>query len=234
VDFPCKYLGLPLSIKKLPRSVFLDLIDKVDDKLPGWKAALINPAGRATLVKFVLTAVPIYHLIALQCPKWVVKAIDKVWRGFLWKGRTDIKGGHCAVGWAKVCKPVNQGGLGLHNLDVLGWALNLRWLWLKKTQPDRPWAEFDIQIHPNAAALFSACVCYYVGDGASTLFWTDRWLQGQSIKKIAPSLIRRIPKRVQFIRTVQEALINSRWVNDIRGSLPEQVLLEYFNIWDLI
>jgi hypothetical protein len=36
------------------------------------------------------------------------------------------------VGWAKVCKPVNQGGLGLHNLNVLGWALNLRWLWLKK------------------------------------------------------------------------------------------------------
>jgi hypothetical protein len=35
VDFPCKYLGLPISIKKLPRSVFLELIDKVADKLPG-------------------------------------------------------------------------------------------------------------------------------------------------------------------------------------------------------
>jgi hypothetical protein len=45
VDFPCKYLGLPLSIKKLPRSVFLNLIDKVADKLPGWKAALISQMG---------------------------------------------------------------------------------------------------------------------------------------------------------------------------------------------
>jgi hypothetical protein len=97
VDFPCKYLGSPLSVKKLPRSVFLDLIDKVAYKLPGWKAALISPAGRATSVKSVLTAVPIYRLIALQCTKWVVKAIDKVQRGFLWKGRADIKGGHCAV-----------------------------------------------------------------------------------------------------------------------------------------
>jgi hypothetical protein len=33
VDFPCKYLRLPLSITKLPRSVFLDLIDKVADKI---------------------------------------------------------------------------------------------------------------------------------------------------------------------------------------------------------
>jgi hypothetical protein len=73
VDFPCKYLGLPLSIKKLPRSVFLELIDKVADKLPGWKAALINPAGRTTLVKSVLSAAHIYYFIALQCPKWVVK-----------------------------------------------------------------------------------------------------------------------------------------------------------------
>jgi hypothetical protein len=115
------------------------------------------------------------------------------------------------VGWAKVCKPVNQGGLDLHNLDVLAWALNLRWLWLKKTQSDRPCTEFDIQIHLYAAALFSACVCSIVHDCASTLFWTDRWLHGQSIKQIAPSLLSRIPKRVQNCRIVKEALTDNRW-----------------------
>lgn len=31
-----------------------------------------------------------------------------------------------------------------------------------------------------------------------------------------------------------EALIENRWVNDIVVSLPEQVLSEYFKIWDLI
>jgi hypothetical protein len=43
-----------------------------------------------------------------------------------------------------VCRPLSLGGLGIHNLEVLGWALNLSWLWLKKTQPDRPWTEFNI------------------------------------------------------------------------------------------
>jgi hypothetical protein len=78
----CKYLGLPLSVKKLPRSSFTELIDKIADKLPGLKVAIINPAGRATLVKSVLTTTPIYHLIALHCPKRVIKAIDKIRRGF--------------------------------------------------------------------------------------------------------------------------------------------------------
>jgi hypothetical protein len=234
IPFPCKYLGLPISVKKLPKRSFLELIDKIANNLPGWKAALINPAGRAVLVKSVLTAIPIYHLIALQCPKWVIKAIGRIRRGFLWKGRTNIKGGHCTVGWARVCRPLDQGGLGIHNLEVLGWALNMRWLWLRKTQPNRPWNEVDIKVHPNAAALFSMSICSQVGDGATTLFWTDRWLHGKSILEVAPALVSRIPKRVQICRTVQEALVNNRCVNDISGSLPAQTLIEYFLVWDLI
>jgi hypothetical protein len=93
---------------------------------------MLTPAGRLTLVKSVLTAIPIYHLITLQCPKWVFKAIDKIRRSFLWKGRKEIKGGHCVVGWTRVCRPLSVGGLGIHNLEILGWALNMRWLWLKK------------------------------------------------------------------------------------------------------
>jgi hypothetical protein len=90
VQFPCKYLGLPLSVKRLSKAFLYPLIEKVANHLPSWKASLMHPAGRATLVKAVLTAVPIYLLIAIQRPKWVIKAIDKIWRGFLWKGRKGV------------------------------------------------------------------------------------------------------------------------------------------------
>jgi hypothetical protein len=98
VEFPCKYLGLPLSVNKLSKNNFLVLIDKIADYLPGWKAALMHPAGRAALVRAVLIVVPIHHLIAVQCHKLVLKAINKIIRAFLWKGRKDIKVGHCLVG----------------------------------------------------------------------------------------------------------------------------------------
>jgi hypothetical protein len=135
VQFPCKYLGLPLSVQKLPKAVFYSLIEAIADRLPGWKASLIHSAGRTTLVKTVLSSIPIYLQIVLHCPKWVIKAIETILQGFLWKGRNDIKGGHCLVGWQRVCQAPELGGLGIHNLEVNGWALNMRWLWLRKTRP---------------------------------------------------------------------------------------------------
>jgi hypothetical protein len=163
----------------------------------------------------------------------VVKAIDKIRRGFSWRGRKDVRGGHCVVGWNKVSKPLSLGGLGIHNLEILGWALNPRWLWLKKTQSDRPWAEFDVQVHHNVTAMFSASICSIVGDGAGTLFWTDRWLHGQCVSKIAPSLLNRVSNRLRKRKTVQQALRDNSWVGDISGSLPTEVIVEFLIIWDL-
>jgi hypothetical protein len=62
-------------------------VDKVGNRLPGWKAGLMNLAGRATWVRFVLSAIPIYVLVAIKVPKWFLKAINKFRRAFIWKGR---------------------------------------------------------------------------------------------------------------------------------------------------
>jgi hypothetical protein len=92
------------------------------------------------------------------------------------------------VGWQRVCRAPELGGLGVHNLEVMGWSLHMRWLWLRKTQPDRYWAGLDFQVHPKASAKFAASIKSVIGDGASTLFWTDRRIQGKSIVDLAPDL----------------------------------------------
>ena len=66
-DFPCKYLGVPLSPLKLTLAQVQPLVDKVVDRLQGWKADLTK-AGRCIMVQFVLTSMMIYLLLALDLP----------------------------------------------------------------------------------------------------------------------------------------------------------------------
>jgi hypothetical protein len=114
------------------------IIDQIADRLPGCKADLLTKAGRKILVQFVLTSMLVYLAMAMDLPPWALKAIDKIRRGFLWRGRRDVKGGHCLLAWPKVTQPPELGGLGISQLQQLGWALRMRWLWLQKTEPDRP------------------------------------------------------------------------------------------------
>jgi hypothetical protein len=50
LEFPCRYLGLPLSLHKLTKAQIQPIIDKVADQLPGWKADLLTRAGRKVVV----------------------------------------------------------------------------------------------------------------------------------------------------------------------------------------
>jgi hypothetical protein len=92
-DFPCTYLGVPLSPHKLTKTQVQPIIEKIADRLPGWKADLLTKAGRNILVRSVLTSMLIYLLLALDLPAKALEAIDKIRRGFLWKGRKDVRGG---------------------------------------------------------------------------------------------------------------------------------------------
>jgi hypothetical protein len=77
-DFPFKYLGLPLSIGKLPKFVFQLLVDKMADKLPAWRGRLMHQSARLTLIKTTLAAIPIYTAISHAFLSWVLKVFTKI------------------------------------------------------------------------------------------------------------------------------------------------------------
>jgi hypothetical protein len=54
---------------QMSKADLLPLIDKVADN-PGWKASLMNRAGKLVMVQAVLTVIPIYLMIALDLP-WI-------------------------------------------------------------------------------------------------------------------------------------------------------------------
>jgi len=234
MSFPCKYLGLPLSLRKLTREQFQPIIDRIADQLPGWKADLMTRAGRAVQVQYVLTAMLIYLAMAIDLPTWAIKDIDKIRRSFLWRGRKEAKGGHCLIAWPKVCRTKELGGLGISDLKSLGIALRVRWPWLKKSEPDKPWASLPLQVSKEVEYLLSMAIITEVGDGANTLFWKDKWLAGRSIQDLAPNLYALVPKRRASRRKVMDALVDENWVADIQGEISLEALWEYLDLWDIL
>jgi hypothetical protein len=93
-NFPCKYLGLPLHVRQIRRVEVQPLIDKMANKLPTWKGRFLNTAGRLKILNMVLSSLPTYFLTVFAPKKWAIKKIDKLCRGFLWKGSEVASGGH--------------------------------------------------------------------------------------------------------------------------------------------
>lgn len=81
--FPLKYLGMPLSNKKLTKDQYLPLITRMENKLATWKASSLSIGGRVTLINATLTAMPIYMMSTFMLPKWVILKIDRIRRRFL-------------------------------------------------------------------------------------------------------------------------------------------------------
>jgi hypothetical protein len=58
-----------------------------------------------------------------------------------------------------------------------------------------------------------------IGNGATTLFWKNKWLNKISIQQIAPRLFAAVSIRAVKSRTVLEAITDRCWVDDITGAL---------------
>ena len=71
--FPCKYLGLPLGLKKPTRGELQQILDKIASALKTWKGKLMDRAARLHLVN---TAKATYHLMAFLTEKWFIRKIE--------------------------------------------------------------------------------------------------------------------------------------------------------------
>ena len=89
-EFPCKYLGVSLSPHKLTKAQAQPIIERIADRLPSWKADLLTKADRSVLVQYVLTSMLIYLVLVLDLPTGTLQTIDKIRRGFLWRGRKGV------------------------------------------------------------------------------------------------------------------------------------------------
>lgn len=126
-QLPFRYLGVPLTDKKLNIKYYLPLIDKVLARVNHWTSRLLTAAGRLQLVRCTISAVVQFWMQCLPLPKSVINKIDSICRRFVWSGGTEGKKN--PVAWTTVCRPRKLGGLDVLNLHVWNQITLLKCLW---------------------------------------------------------------------------------------------------------
>jgi mannosylglycoprotein endo-beta-mannosidase len=230
-SFPCTYLGLPLRHRALHRVEIQPLVDKVANRLASWKGKFLNKAGRLKLLNTVLSSIPTYFLTVFVAKKWAIRKLDKIRRGFLWRGAEEAKGGHCLVQWAKVQKPKKLGGLGVLDLEFFGRSLRLRWLWYQWKEPDRPWVGSDVPCNETDRQFFRLSTIVIVGNGQQARFWDSSWLNGQASKDLAPDLYKLAWRKNQ---SVKDDLRNCNWTRGIWRMTTANEMAQLVSLWERI
>ncbi|KAJ0705772.1 putative RNA-directed DNA polymerase [Helianthus annuus] len=196
-EFPMKYLGVPLSSKKLFQKDCRLLIDKVKNRISDWRVKFLSYAGRVQLIKSVLSSLTVYWLSLLILPYNVSEDIERLIRGFLWNqgvGRRGI----ARVSWEDICYPKCQGGLGVASLKNQNIALMSKHIWNLVSNKDSIWVRwvkayklkgrsfwdtnetrFDswscgqlLQIRNKVMGNFVT----KVGNGENVFAWYDNWM----------------------------------------------------------
>ena len=107
-----KYLRFPLKQPGSSFHAYNFILDRVKQKLSGWKANLLSFAGHRVLIQSSLATIPSYIMQCSYLPRRVLDRLDRVNRNFLWGFTKSAKKIHW-VGWEKVTKSKVEGGLGL-------------------------------------------------------------------------------------------------------------------------
>ena len=193
---PIRYLGVPLSAKKVKKSDFQPLLDKVLLRFNSWTVRHLSFAGRFQLIQAVIYSTISFWASIFIIPKECIHLLEHMCNAFLWRGAPTTARG-VKVSWISVCTPKEAGGLGLRRLEEWNRVLGLKLIWLIFAAGGSLWVSWvrrhliadrnfwDIQPQRRDSWIWkSLCnlrhiarpmVICEVGNGSTARFWHDNW-----------------------------------------------------------
>lgn len=135
-----KYLGGPWGVGLADHQLHQFSLNRVSDRLKGWAASTLTFPGRIILLKHVLMAIPVYHMMVIHTPAATIKKLEGMAKEFLW-GHNKTGGRKLAlVSWEKVTRIKRNGGLGIRRPLLQANTLLCRWVLAALDKPDTEWA----------------------------------------------------------------------------------------------
>ena len=128
-----------MSPRSLKSMSWMELIDKMKQKLSSWTLRPLNLPSRLILIKSVLQPMPIYLFSVLSALKSVLREIRHIQHIFLWGGRED-KEKFSLVSWDSICQPKLKEGLGLRDPELMAKFHGTKVWWRWVSHSFEPWA----------------------------------------------------------------------------------------------
>ena len=208
---PFDYLGIKLGANMNRIAHWTPVLETIQNRLASWKAKTLSIGGRLTLVKSVLSSLPIYYLSLYKAPVAVMDQIEGLMKNFLWAASNENRRMHW-VSWDVVTTSKADGGLGISKLSDVNLALIAKWAWRFTINPNSLWRRLIVSIHGGRGKwvflplITSLTGCWKaivttvgriklqdkgmdnyvrgkVGTGSNIAFWYDLWL-GDTILKV--------------------------------------------------
>lgn len=107
-----KYLGVPLSSKRLTTHQCKPLLDRMVERITSWTVKYLSYARRLQLVQSVLSSIQAFWAQIFLLPKKVMQHVETICKRFLCTGEHQNKG-KAPIGWEHICKPKTIGGLNI-------------------------------------------------------------------------------------------------------------------------
>lgn len=195
-SFPVKYLGVPLTSKKLRKQDYQPLLDRISKRFESWTVKHLSFAGCLQLIKSVIYSTITFWASIFLLPNQCLDEIEQMCGGFLWRGAPNSARG-AKVSWESVCPPKACGGLGLRRLLPWNKVLGLKLIWLIFAGGGSLWVSWVRRhligsscfwdLNSNLAgswiwkklcklrSLARPFIICEVGSGISCSFWKDDW-----------------------------------------------------------
>ncbi|GJS23933.1 RNA-directed DNA polymerase, eukaryota [Tanacetum coccineum] len=250
---PFTYLGVKVGDYNSRSSSWEEIIDKISVRLSKWKLKSLSIGGRLTLIKSVLSSMPLYHMSIYKVPIGVLNKLESIRRNFF-NGAEKNDRKLSMFGWKKVLASKHKGGLGVSSFFAVNRALLFKWIWRFYSHDSSLWSRFIKAMYGDhgcidspgtlirnspwsiiikeVAALslkginFLSFVKKKVGNGEHTCFWEDVWLDDRPLKLVFPRLYTlECDKKVSVSAKLNDSSLASSFRRVPRGGIEEEQYL---------
>ena len=145
-------------------------------------------------------------LCRVALPSHACEKLDKVNRDFLWGSSTEKRKLHL-VGWSKIIRPKDEGGLNIQAVRAKNIALLAKLNWRLYQDKDSLWAKVllskycsqhrrdsldpdKLPCSSNWATIkvgfpiFKQGICWNVGNKLKLRFWESNWVKGNTMTEL--------------------------------------------------